>query len=260
MRRFPGRTPFRLGAFGAAALALAVGYAEPWRLLAQAPEPAKGVKYATIGQADLKEWLTYLASDELQGRQVFTEGYGLAASYVAGHLKQWGVKPLGEGATYFQPVRVKGYKVTRNSTVTVTVNGESKTFKHGDHVTFVFNSGGKQTLTFSGVEFLGYGSVGDYQGRNVKDKLVVWLPNRAPIPTATPAGGGGVGHGGGGNAAALATGGAKAIISFRPAAASAAPADETLARAQAALEQAQQAVAQQELSFEQRENRLSHLL
>ena len=35
----------------------------------------------------MKEWLTYLASDELQGRQIFTEGYGLAASYVADHLK-----------------------------------------------------------------------------------------------------------------------------------------------------------------------------
>lgn len=233
-----------MAAFVAAALALIVGFAGPWRLRAQAPEPAKGIKYAQIGQPDLKEWLTYLASDELQGRQVFTEGYGLAASYVADHLKRWGVKPIGDDATYFQTVRLKGYKVTRNSTVTVTVNGESKTFKHGDHVTFVPNSGGNQTLTFSGVEFLGYGSVADYQGRSVKDKLVVWLPNRAPSPNTTPAGSRGVGRGGGGNAAALIAGGAKAVISFSPTPALAAAADETLSRAQASLDQAQEAVAQ----------------
>ena len=245
MRRcIPGQTSIRMAAFGAAALALIVGFADPWRLRAQAPEPAKGVKYAQIGQSDLKEWLTYLASDELQGRQVFTEGYGLAASYVAQHLKQWGVKPIGDDATYFQTVRVKGYKVTRNSTVTVTVNGESRTFKHGDHVTFVPNSGGHQTIAFSGVEFLGYGSVADYQGRIVKDKLVVWLPNRAASPNATSAGGRGVGRGVGGNAVAVDTGGARAVIGFSPTPASAGQADETLSRAQAALEQAQEAVAQ----------------
>ena len=105
----------------------------------------------------MREWLGYLASDELQGRQTFTEGYGLAASYVAGLLKQWGVKPLGDGGTYFEGVRIRGYKVTRNSSVTVTANGASRTFKHGDHVTFPVGPGGKQTLTFTGAEFIGYG-------------------------------------------------------------------------------------------------------
>ena len=119
---------------------------------AQAPHPATGVKFAEVSPADMKEWLSYLASDELQGRQIYTEGYGLAASYVSDHLKSWGIKPLGEDATYFQTVRSKGYKVTRNSTITVG----STTFKHGDHVTFPPLGGGKQTLTFSGVELVGY--------------------------------------------------------------------------------------------------------
>ena len=233
------RTAVRLAFSLAAAILLAVGLATPWRLLAQAPEPAKGVKYAQISQADLKDWLTYLASDELQGRQIFTEGYGLAASYVADHLRQWGVKPLGDDGTYFQPVKLKGYKVTRNSSITVTVNGQSKTFKHGDHVTFPPNSGGKQTVTFSGIEFVGYGGQSDYQGRDVKNKLVVWLPNRS-----SPAGGRGAGRGGGGNGAAISTGGAKAIISFSPTPAAPSDAEEALARAQAALAQSQQAVAQ----------------
>ena len=104
-------------------------------LLAQAPERPR-VKFAQVNVEDMREWLGYLASDELQGRQTFTEGYGLAASYVAGLLKQWGVKPLGDGGTYFEGVRIRGYKVTRNSSVTVTANGASRTFKHGDHVTF----------------------------------------------------------------------------------------------------------------------------
>jgi hypothetical protein len=40
----------------------------------------------------MKEWLRHLASDQLQGRQVFTERDGLAASYVADHLKPSGVQ------------------------------------------------------------------------------------------------------------------------------------------------------------------------
>jgi hypothetical protein len=69
-------------------LALAVlvtGLAQSWRLFAQgqAPQPAKGIKYAQISPTEMQEWLTYLASDTLLGRQVFTEGYGLAAGYVS---------------------------------------------------------------------------------------------------------------------------------------------------------------------------------
>ena len=131
--------------------AFAVALWQPWTLLAQAPAPAR-VKYAQVSAADLKEWLTYLSSDTLQGRQVFSEGYGLAASYIAERLRSWGVKPIGDEGTFFENVRLRGYRTTRSSSVTVTANGQARTFKHGDHVTFAVNSGGKQTLEFDGVE------------------------------------------------------------------------------------------------------------
>jgi hypothetical protein len=157
--------------------ALAVGATPSWRLFAQAPTAAVGVKYAQVSPTDMREWLTYLSSDELQGRRIFTEGYGLAASYVAEHLRQWGVKPLGTDGTYFEDVKLKGYRVTRNSTVGITVNGATKTFKHGEHVDFTGDSGGKQTLSFSSVEFVGYGLQADTAGRDLKGKLVVVVPN-----------------------------------------------------------------------------------
>jgi len=62
--------------------AMLIVWAQPWTFVAQAPQPATGVKYSQVSADDLKEWLTYLASDELLGRQVFTEGYGLAAQYM----------------------------------------------------------------------------------------------------------------------------------------------------------------------------------
>ena len=36
------------------------------KLVAQTPQPEMGVRYAQISQNDMKEWLGYLASDELQ--------------------------------------------------------------------------------------------------------------------------------------------------------------------------------------------------
>ncbi len=220
---------------------------KPWRALAQGPAPAN-VKYAQINPADLKEWLTYLASDELQGRQVYTEGYGLAAAYIADHLKAWGVKPLGDQGTYFENVKVKGYKVARNSSVTIVANGETKTFKQGDHVTFGFNSGGKQTLTFDGAEFVGYGQSSDYQGRDVKGKLVIWMPNLVPGSGGRAGRGGGRGGGG----IAINSFGAKAVIGFLPAPASPPAAEQALAQAQEALQKATDAVQQAQAQLQGR--------
>jgi hypothetical protein len=206
----------------------------------------------------MKEWLTYLASDALQGRASFTEGYGLAASFVAEKLRSFGVRPLGDNGTYFQEVARRGYRVTRNSSVTVDVNGQSRTFKHGDHVTMPA-SGGRQTLTFDGVEFVGYGQVNltanydDFRGRPVKGKLVVGLSG-TPAALTDPQTAGRGGRGGrGGNFAGrgnyiIQTLGAGAVASFQPPPAP--PTPEELA-AQAALDKANQAVLDAQAQLQQ---------
>ncbi|MEZ5315941.1 MAG: M28 family peptidase [Vicinamibacterales bacterium] len=211
----------RVAALGVAMLA--AGAFQPWRLLAQAPVPSQGVRFATISEADMREYLTYLSSDTLQGRQVFTEGYGLALSYVAEHLRDWGLKPMGDDGTYFQSVKQRGYEVTNNSSITVEVNGQSRTFKHGDHVTFPTMSGGKQTLSFDGVEFVGYGTVNldknydDFRGRDVKGKLVAYLGGTPSVLIDPNAGGRGGRRGGNRNNFILQTYGAGAVLSFAPA-------------------------------------------
>jgi hypothetical protein len=231
----------------AAVLLVTLGGVQPWSLLAQAPVPAKGVKFAAISEADMKTFLTYLASDELQGRQVYTEGYGLAAAYVADHVRQWGLKPMGDNGTYFQAVKNRSYNVTRNSSVTVEANGQTRTFRHGDHVSFQVNAGGRQTLTFDGVEFVGYGLVmlasgdgtvaghDDFRGRDVDGKLVMMLPG---TPKAA-----GTGRGGNRGAFAIQSQGAAAVLTFSRSQPPPSAAEEALTKAQAALEQASQAVA-----------------
>jgi len=162
-------------------------------LLVQAPSLAqmrKPTGVSAITAADVKEWLSYIASDQLQGRQVYTEGLGLAGAYIADHLKDWGVKPGGDDGSYFQVVKVLGVNVTRHSTVTVSVNGQTRTFKDGEGVTFPANAGGKQTIT-ANAEFVGYGlslpdaGIDDYRGKDAGGKVAIYV-GRGPA-ALTPA-------------------------------------------------------------------------
>jgi len=155
-------------------------------VVATAGAAAAGGGIGAIKSPDLRDWLTYLASDELEGRAVFSAGFGLAAGYVSEHLHAWGVKPAGDHGSYLQTVRVLGVKTTSRSTVTVTVNGESRTFADGEGIVFPKNMGGKRRFTVERVEFAGYAldapGAGhtDFRGKDVKNAAVVWLGTNGP--------------------------------------------------------------------------------
>ena len=59
-------------------------------------------------------------------------GSGWRPAISQDHLHAWGVKPAGDHGSYLQTVRVLGVKTTSHSTVSVTVNGETRTFADGD--------------------------------------------------------------------------------------------------------------------------------
>ncbi len=157
-------------------------------LLTVAPSAQQAAKGGinSIQQEPLKEWLTYIASDELQGRATYSEGLGLAAGYISSHLAQWGVKPAGDNGTYLQVVKVLGVRTTSRATVTVEVNGQTRTFNDGEGITFPKNMGGKQTVVADQVQFAGYGLTlpagthDDYASVDPKGKLVVWLGPSGP--------------------------------------------------------------------------------
>ena len=159
-------------------------------LLCSAPLAAARGGAASITQADLKAWLSYIASDELEGRQVYTEGLGLAAAYIADHLRSWHVAPGGDDGTYFQTVKVLGIKTRSHSRVTVRVNGQSRTFADGEGVTFPKNQGGPRTVT-GRLEFLGYGIAlpnlhhDDFAGRSVSGTVVLFMGRGPSGLTAT---------------------------------------------------------------------------
>jgi hypothetical protein len=73
-----------------------------------AAETLSDARSPAASEARLKRDITYLASDELEGRGVTTRGVDLAADYVAAEFKKAGLKPAGEGGSYFQPFSMAG--------------------------------------------------------------------------------------------------------------------------------------------------------
>jgi len=141
---------------------------------------------SSITSGDLRQWLTYIASDDLEGRAVYTEGFGLAAGYVQTHLQEWGVEPRGDGPSYRQTVKVEGVKSTNHSTLTVQVGKEVRIFKDGDGITFPKFVGSKRTFTTDRVEFAAYGldapgaHYSDLEGHDFRGAAVVYLGAAPP--------------------------------------------------------------------------------
>ncbi|MFN3999561.1 M28 family peptidase [Algoriphagus sp.] len=141
--------------------AIALGLAFP--TLAQTPAQ---VKYAnTISVEDLTKHLTYLASDEMQGRDTGSETGKVAAQYLADFYKKIGLSAPVDGS-YFQSVPL----VSANfSKVTLQI-GKSKLVENQD---FVFSGDGNMAKAAkSELVFLGLVTDENLAKVDVKGKLV----------------------------------------------------------------------------------------
>ena len=55
-----------------------------------------------ITAAQLKDYLYYVASDEMEGRDTPSRGLDATAKFIALNLSRWGFKPAGDDGTFFQ--------------------------------------------------------------------------------------------------------------------------------------------------------------
>lgn len=119
-----------------------------------------------ITRQDAEAHLTFLASDEMRGRDTGSPEIDIAANYIASHFKQWGIKPAPGTTDYFQKVELqRTYPVT---TIDLTV--DKHVFKVKDDVIKV--AGGDATVA-GDIVFVGYGTKADFEKGKVKGKIVV---------------------------------------------------------------------------------------
>jgi hypothetical protein len=132
-------------------------------------------------QARMKKDVTFLASDECEGRGIGTKGLERAAEYIAQRFKELGLKPGGADGTYFQPFPImRGSEKDGTSSLVLTgPYGQTITLRPGtDFEVSGLSGAGKASAP---VVFVGFGVTAkaagydDYAGIDVKDKVVVAL-------------------------------------------------------------------------------------
>ncbi len=69
------------------------------------PAPPAFGNADSITQDELKTFLYFLASDQLEGRNLPSRGFDIAALYVASHLAEWGLRPGGSASDTNGPLQ-----------------------------------------------------------------------------------------------------------------------------------------------------------
>lgn len=122
-----------------------------------ATEPDFTKTTAEITAADMKQEVTYLASDELGGRMTGTEGAQLATQYVADVFQKIGLVPFGDKDTWFENFEfTAGVALAQGNTFTVDSGKDKATFTADrDWRPLTFSKTG--TIPAGDVVFAGYG-------------------------------------------------------------------------------------------------------
>src|SRR5947199_4620011 len=67
---------------------------------------ARGVD--TIAASQLKGYLSFIASDEMEGRDTPSRGLDTTAKFIAMNLDRWEFKPAGDDGSFFQRIVLRG--------------------------------------------------------------------------------------------------------------------------------------------------------
>jgi Zn-dependent M28 family amino/carboxypeptidase len=145
------------------------------------------VKKEALGKSvqRLRADVKYLASDRLEGRGIGTRGEELATDFIAAEFKKAGLQPAGERGSFFQPVSLVGVRTGPGATLSAIKGDHKIDFRLEEE--FVGHSKTEQPEDFDAeAVFLGHGITApeftwdDYQGMDVKGKVVVVFTNEPP--------------------------------------------------------------------------------
>lgn len=131
-------------------------------------------KYAAeITAAELREHLTILASDEMEGRETGHKGQRMAAAYIKKQFEKMGLQPAASDTGYFQK-----FDLTEADFSGISVFNENDSLQMFDDF-FSYTSIDQLKLEDKEVVFVGYGiadsTYNDYADKDVKGKVVIML-------------------------------------------------------------------------------------
>ncbi len=140
---------------------------------------AKGTDWDAAGKAWWKN-VEYLASDDLQGRNVGSPGFDKAATYVAAQFEGAGLKPAGT-QSYFQPVAFTEVSLNaEKSTLALVRDGRATPVAVPQEAQLGYSTSSASQIE-APIVFAGYGLVipeahyDDLRGLNLKGVIVAFL-------------------------------------------------------------------------------------
>jgi len=138
----------------------------------------------TIAAAQLKDYLSFIASDEMEGRDTPSRGLDTTAKFLAMNLSRWGFKPAGDEGGYFQKIALSRDLIDKAET-RAQLNNQPLVLGD-DYIPFARPA----DITASQMVFAGNGwlvkskNIDAYKGIDAKGKIaVIFGP-----PSGTPPG------------------------------------------------------------------------
>ncbi len=146
---------------------------------------SQSVSSPEITSEELREHISFLASDEMKGRFTGSKEMYEVADYINNQFEDYNLKPLFD-KSYFQDYQfISDIKLTKNNSTTFIINNKNISLKlNQDFITAPFSGNNKIE---GNLVFAGYGisahklTYDDYNNLDVKNKIVIVLRNHPEI-------------------------------------------------------------------------------
>ena len=139
----------------------------------------RGADKITANQ--LRDYLTFISSDALEGRDTPSRGLDVAAQFLALNLSRWGFKPAGDAGSYFQKIALISDVVDKEQTK-VSLNGQPLTL--GEHyLPFPGTLDANAPMVFAGSGwFVKSKNIDAYRGIDARGKIAIIFGPPAGLP------------------------------------------------------------------------------
>lgn len=126
----------------------------------------------TITAAEMKDYLSFVASDEMEGRDTPSRGLDTIAKFLAMNLSRWGFKPAGDDGSFFQKIGLRRDYLEKAET-TVQLNGQTLIIGD-DYIPYARSANISAPLVFAGSGwFVKSKNVDAYKGIDAKGKIAI---------------------------------------------------------------------------------------
>ena len=135
----------------------------------------------TISAAQLRGYLSFIASDEMEGRDTPSRGLDTVAKFIALNLGRWGFKPYGDDGTFFQKIALRRDVLDPSKSI-AEINGQ-KFLIGEDFIPNAVSASLTGPMVFAGNGWVVKSkNLDSYQGVDVKDKIIVVVGSGQGFP------------------------------------------------------------------------------